>query len=160
MDGVGVRCADVFLLKNIENERSELFQHHPSINPSIQRPPRIDPPAHRRYDAHMNVPAPKLLTHCPLCDAAYGDGSVRPLGESGATRLYHLTCPACAHSVLAVILEHASGVSSIGLVTDLEAQDAFRFRDANPISSDDCVRAHEALARDSAGLCKRLAMKQ
>ncbi len=104
----------------------------------------------------MNVPAPKLLTHCPLCDAAYADGSVRPLGESGAMRLYHLTCPSCAHAVLAVILENATGVSSIGLVTDLEAQDALRFRDVAPIGSNDCVKAHEVLDRESASLCRML----
>jgi hypothetical protein len=104
----------------------------------------------------MNVPAPKLLTHCPLCDAAYGNESVHALGESGAMRLYHLTCPACAHAVLAVILEHQSGVSSIGLVTDLEAQDALRFRDAAPISSDDCVKAHEAIFKQSLAFCREL----
>ena len=104
-------------------------------------------------------PSPKLLTHCPLCDAAYADASIRPLGESGTMRLFHLTCPSCAHAVLAVILEHPSGISSIGLVTDLEAQDALRFRDAAPISSEDCMIVHDVLNGRSRELCQTLIAK-
>lgn len=101
-------------------------------------------------------PTPQLLAHCPLCQAAYDDASVCLLGESAPTlavraksRMFHLTCKKCAHAVLAVILESAQGISSIGLVTDLEAQDAARVHEAAPLSADDVVRAHQALQTHS-----------
>lgn len=42
-------------------------------------------------------------------------------------------------------METESGVSSMGMVTDLEIQDAVRFHDVLPISADDCVAVHQAL---------------
>lgn len=64
-------------------------------------------------------------------------------------RTFHLTCPACAHAVLAVIMENQHGVSSLGMVTDLEVQDAVRFQDAEPISADDCLNAKDLLTHSS-----------
>ena len=111
------------------------------------------------------LPTPQLLAHCPLCQAAYDDESVRALGESskypisgphGKSKMFHLTCKNCQHAVLAVILESSHGVSSIGLVTDLEASDAMRMQDAPPISADDVVRAHLQLDTESHVLCRQL----
>lgn len=95
------------------------------------------------------IPSPKLLTHCPLCNAQYQDQSIKLLGEQGTIRTFHLTCPACAHAVLAVIMENQHGVSSLGMVTDLEVQDALRFQDLEPISADDCLNAKDMLAAHS-----------
>lgn len=106
------------------------------------------------------TPAPKLLTHCPLCQTQYEDQSVRLLGEDGTARLFHLTCSCCSHSVLAVILENQGGISSVGLVTDLEAQDALRFQEAEPISADDCLLAHGSIESKSKEVCKRLMSPQ
>lgn len=71
------------------------------------------------------------------------------LGEQGMMRLFHLTCQSCSHAVLAVILENQHGISSMGMVTDLEVQDAVRFQDADPISADDCLNAKELLTNAS-----------
>ncbi|MBU1349090.1 hypothetical protein KJ781_03405 [Patescibacteria group bacterium] len=101
----------------------------------------------------------KLLAHCPLCQTAYGDAEVRLLGERGSTRLFHCSCRSCGHAMLAVILESQGAVSSVGLVTDLEVQDAMRFRGAAPISADDCVLAHQMLEDESKGFCEALTTK-
>lgn len=85
---------------------------------------------------------PKLLTHCPLCQSHYPDAAIQLLGEQGKTRLFHLTCDVCSHSVLAVILESSHGVSSVGLVTDLVAQEVLRFQDVPAVTADDCISAH------------------
>jgi hypothetical protein len=70
--------------------------------------------------------------------------------------MFHLTCGQCQHAVLAVVLENQSGVSSIGLVTDMEVQDAVRMQDALPITSDDVIRAHAYLANQSRQFCRSL----
>ncbi len=100
--------------------------------------------------------SPKLLSHCPLCDAAYEDQCIRLLGEHGGMRLFHLTCPSCTHAVLAVIMENQHGISSMGMVTDLEVQDAVRFRDAEPISADMCFEARDQLMGQSRAICASL----
>lgn len=98
----------------------------------------------------------RLLAHCPLCQAAYQSTEVRLLGERGVTRLFHCTCKQCGQAVLAVILETNGSVSSVGLVTDLEIQDALRFTNVEAVSSDECISAHRLLETDSLAFCRRL----
>jgi hypothetical protein len=61
---------------------------------------------------------------------------------------------------LAVIVENSGSVSSVGLVTDLEIEDALRFRDAAPITADECVAAHRILQEGSQAFLSRLLDKK
>lgn len=102
----------------------------------------------------------RLLAHCPICQAAYRATEVRLLGEKGMTRMFHCTCSSCGQAVLAVILETPGSVSSVGLVTDLEIQDAMRFKDAGAVSSDECITAHRLMEGESSAFCQRLLDKK
>jgi len=93
----------------------------------------------------MKTPDQQLLAQCPLCQATYQKDAVRLLGERGATRLFHCSCQQCGHAVMAILLESSGWVSSVGVVTDLTAQDALRFRTSEPISADECIRFHQQL---------------
>ena len=95
----------------------------------------------------------KLLAQCPLCQTVYEESEVRLLGERGSTRLFHCSCHACGHAMLAMILEAHGSVSSVGLMTDLEVQDALRFQSLESLSADDCIAAHRILEAESRQLC-------
>lgn len=97
-----------------------------------------------------------LLAQCPLCHAAYPSSDVRLVGEKGTTRLFHCTCRTCGHAMLAIVLESQGAVSSVGLMTDLEIQDAMRFREAPVISADDCISIHRVLEEDARSFCAAL----
>ena len=104
----------------------------------------------------MSLQPSRLLANCPLCQAAYVDEAVRLVGEKGAAKLFHCTCKGCGHAMLAVILENAGWLSSVGLMTDLEAQDAVRFHSAPLIGSDECIKVHHMLEKDSQAFCRAL----
>lgn len=104
----------------------------------------------------MDPQPQQLIAHCPLCHAAYAANDIRLLGEKGPTRLFHCTCVACGHAVLAVILETGGAVSTLGLMTDLELSDALHFKDAPQISSDEVVGLHRELETASRDWCRRL----
>lgn len=104
-------------------------------------------------------PSPKLLTHCPLCETVYEDQSIHLLGEHGGMRLFHLTCQACSHAVLAVILENQNGIRSLGVMTDMEAQDVFSLQSAENISANECLDLRAFLERDSKRFCEVLLTK-
>lgn len=104
----------------------------------------------------MNVHPSRILTTCPLCQSAYGRGEIRLVGDRGTSKLFHCRCTQCGHAMLAVIMEARGWVSSIGLVTDLEATDAMRFQTAQPIQTDECVAWHQMLEEKSAELCALL----
>lgn len=97
-----------------------------------------------------------LMAQCPLCHTSYPASEVRLVGEKGTTRLFHCTCTSCGHAMLAIILEAQGSVSSLGLMTDLEAKDALRFQDSSPISADDCIAAHRLLEEQSGGFCEAI----
>ncbi len=98
----------------------------------------------------------KMLAHCPMCHSAYEPSEIRLLGEKGTTRLFHCTCGSCKHAVLAVVLEAAGSVSSVGLMTDMEVQDAMRFQLAGPVTTDECIAVHRLLESESQAICAAL----
>lgn len=69
----------------------------------------------------------------------------RMIGETEGTQLLHVTCRKCQNSILALVLQNASGVSSVGLVTDLTFEDVGRFQRARSISVDDVIDLHAFL---------------
>jgi hypothetical protein len=81
-------------------------------------------------------------------------GEPSHLPGRGQGRMFHMTCGHCHHAVLAMVMESSHGISSIGLVTDLEAQDAVRIHDAKPICANDVIRAHAVLNAESQALCR------
>ena len=105
----------------------------------------------------MNVHPSRLIAQCPMCQASYDDTAIKLVGERGTSKLFHCCCGACGHAMLAVILESSGWVSSVGVVTDLQAQDAQRLQDAAAISADECVRLHLALEQNSGELYQQLA---
>lgn len=107
-----------------------------------------------------NANPQKILGHCPLCHVAYGSSEVRLVGERGQARLFHCTCLGCGQAVLAVVVEAQGGVSSVGLMTDLEIQDAVRFASLPAVAADECLAAHRILEQDSRDWCARLLDKK
>ena len=104
----------------------------------------------------MSPSSSHFIAQCPVCAAAYADQSVRLIREAHCAKLFHCTCASCGHAMLAVILESGGWVSSVGLMTDLEAGDAARFQGTAPINADECVYFHQHLNEQSADLCREL----
>lgn len=91
-----------------------------------------------------------------MCHTNYPAAEVRLVGEKGTTRLFHCTCTSCGHAMLAIVLEAQGSMSSLGLMTDLEAADALQFQEYAPISADDCIAAHRVLEESSREFCTAL----
>ncbi len=108
----------------------------------------------------MKSQANKLLSHCPLCKQGYAEKAVQSLGQKDGNELYHCTCHQCGYAMIAVVLEQAGLVSSIGMITDLEINDAVRFYKAEPISNNECVEAHRVLNEQSQAFCQELLDKR
>jgi hypothetical protein len=87
----------------------------------------------------------KLVSFCPLCEAHYNPMEAQIVGEADDSHLLHITCRKCQNSIIALVLISSGGVSSVGLVTDLNFDDVLKFRDAADISDDDVLEAHGML---------------
>lgn len=108
------------------------------------------------YPEYMNAQIAHLLSHCPFCKQPYQPGAVKRLGDRLGAQIYHCTCTICQRAMVAVVLEQIGMVSSLGMVTDLEINDALRFYQATPIQKNECVEMHRMLDAESQEFCKIL----
>lgn len=88
---------------------------------------------------------PKIIQQCPLCTKDYAHTDMNIVGEGEGTQLIHITCPSCKHAIVALVVLSQLGVSSIGMLTDLNAQEMSRLMTTMAISQDDVLTFHDAL---------------
>lgn len=94
-----------------------------------------------------------VLQRCPLCQALYQAGGVSPLEEPQGRRLFHCYCQACHRAMLAVIFEATGWLSSIGILTELTAEESRQSPDLAPVDADVCVQAHRTFEEGSRDFC-------
>lgn len=89
-----------------------------------------------------------LLTQCPLCDTSYTGAKAVVIAGERDGQIVHITCASCKCAIIAVILTTPVGMSSLGMLTDLSEKDAFKFQDAQAISSDEILEFHSVLQNE------------
>ena len=87
----------------------------------------------------------RLVSYCPVCETRYNPMEAKMLGEDGETRLLHVQCRKCHHSILALVLVNQVGASSVGLLTDLTYEDVLKFRTNRLVTINDVIETHHAL---------------
>lgn len=92
----------------------------------------------------------KLISYCPLCESSYNPHEAKVLGEKDDSHLLHIQCGRCLNAIIALVLISSVGVSSVGLVTDLSFDEVNRFKEAQPITTDDVIEVHDLLQNQSA----------
>ena len=97
-----------------------------------------------------------LMAHCPVCQALYIKGSVRLLAERPHVRLFHSMCPMCHHGMLAYVIDAPSGISSVGLITDISGEDALKQMNLEIISAEECIAVHRLILEQSRDICRQL----
>ena len=95
----------------------------------------------------MKMPINNLeyLTKCPLCNEAYDNSELIILEEEEKRTTIHLTCRGCKSSMLAVITVSQAGIVSMGMVTDINKDEARSLYNNDAISSDKVIEVHERL---------------
>lgn len=87
----------------------------------------------------------KIMKECPVCQGKYSAKQAKIVEERGEANLVHITCPHCSNSVLAVIVVSNLGMSSVGMLTDLDEKDAKRLRNKQSVSEDELLGFHTLL---------------
>lgn len=81
----------------------------------------------------------KLISYCPVCQHRENKMEAKVLEETEAAHLIHLRCHKCQAAVLALIMISAGGLNSVGMITDLSANDALKFKDLDSVSIEDVL---------------------
>jgi len=87
----------------------------------------------------------KLISFCPLCESQLSEAKIQLISSSKETKLVHVTCNKCQALVLFLIFSSVVGQSTVGLVTDLKANEVTVYRSASAISTDDVIDIHSLL---------------
>lgn len=90
----------------------------------------------------------KVMSACPVCNVSYNPMQARVIDEADDARLIFIQCEKCSSSVVAVVMHGGLGVTSVGLITDLHAEEVLKYKDASPISEDDVLEIHSFLSED------------
>lgn len=91
----------------------------------------------------------KIMKNCPMCKNEYTRDALELLEEGIGTHLVHLTCMICNNALLALIVMSRLGMSSVGMLTDLDAPDAKRLYRKSPLGEESILDFHDYLKKHS-----------
>jgi len=102
--------------------------------------------SHRRLPSFLDENL-KLVSYCPLCDTHYNLMEARVLEESESASLIYIRCRNCQSSILALVLNNAMGISSVGLVTDLGPEEVLKYRISGEVNEDSILESYQLLQK-------------
>ncbi len=94
----------------------------------------------------------KFISNCAVCKFEYQpeavkslDGGSGELSQSAAeqSKFFHFTCYNCRTNFMAMLLILPKGVSTVGMITDLNFSDAQKFQTAVPLTVDELIEARQ-----------------
>ena len=87
----------------------------------------------------------EAVIFCPLCDKEYAPANLKVVEQAGETILAHSNCTLCQGAVLSLLHKDFIGITLIGLVTDLDYEDAIKLKDQEVVREDDVLKLYELL---------------
>lgn len=81
----------------------------------------------------------KFINKCPVCGAVYMPNQARLFAQKNKANLVHISCDSCQGNFIAMILVMNQGLSTIGMVSDLNFEDAGRLHALDPIGIDELI---------------------
>jgi uncharacterized protein (DUF983 family) len=103
-----------------------------------------------KFDIKKIVAWLSQILRCPVCGQRYDLEKTRVIeGEDkptiGGSLLVHTDCDKCKSSVMFSIAIDGPEIFTVATVTDLTSQDTMKFKDQEPITSDEVLATHEFL---------------
>ncbi|MBI5728883.1 MAG: hypothetical protein HY983_01375 [Candidatus Magasanikbacteria bacterium] len=87
----------------------------------------------------------KLINRCPICSHAYQSGQAKIFAKVSSAGLVHLTCSECQSYFVAMIVVLGHGLSSVGIVTDLNFADASRLYRTETLTTDEIIDGFQTI---------------
>lgn len=87
----------------------------------------------------------KLINRCPICSHPYQSEQAKVFAKAAGASLVHLTCTKCQSYFVAMIVVMGQGLSSVGIVTDLNFADASRLYRAEALTTDEIIDGFQTI---------------
>ena len=87
----------------------------------------------------------KFMGKCPLCGTAYDAVTAKLFAKKEGANLIHITCFKCKSAFMAIIMTFGQGISSVGMITDLNYEDAKKMYGRDPLTVDEVIEGYQFL---------------
>lgn len=81
----------------------------------------------------------KFINKCPVCGSAYAPEQARLFAQKSKANLVHISCAVCRGNFIALVIVMKSGLSTVGMVSDLNFDDARRLHAFSPLEIDELI---------------------
>ena len=85
----------------------------------------------------------KLISHCPVCGRDYKSEAGKLFSKDTDARFVHFTCHHCQTHFMAMVMMMPKGMSTVGMVTDLNLKDVQKLHKMLPITVDEAIEGHK-----------------
>ncbi len=89
----------------------------------------------------------KLISHCPVCGCDYKANAAKLFINKDEARFFHFTCHKCQSHFMAMVMTMLKGMSTVGMVTDLNLKDVQKLYKMQPLTVDETIEGHKTLNR-------------
>ncbi len=90
----------------------------------------------------------KFIGHCPICNHRYEENRAKLFAKQDAANLVHITCGKCSSNFIAMIVIMGQGLSSVGMVTDLNFNDAKQLYKTAPLTVDEIISGYQFIQKN------------
>lgn len=87
----------------------------------------------------------KFINRCPICSDTYETDKAQLFAANENASLIHITCSKCESYFVAMIVMIGHGLSSVGMVTDLNFNDIRQLYKAEPITTDEMIQGYQTM---------------
>ncbi len=90
----------------------------------------------------------KFINRCPVCSENYLPEKAKVFAKNETARLVHITCVKCQSYFVTMILTMGQGLSSVGMVTDLNYDDIRRLNKLPAISTNEAIESYTLIQEE------------
>ncbi len=89
----------------------------------------------------------RFISHCPVCGRDYKSKASKLFIDDSQAKFVHFTCGHCYSHFMAMVMTMPKGISTVGMVTDLNLKDVEKLYKLSPITVDETIEGHKTLNR-------------
>ncbi len=104
--------------------------------------------------------ANQIVSRCPHCNQGYRIEEAQEIEVTDDSTTVYAECSRCRSSIIAVVAMSGLGVVSLGMVTDMNREDIYRFRASGPISSNELLEIIQSLKQGDRAFVNRIIGKK
>lgn len=88
-----------------------------------------------------------VLARCAVCQSDFEQNDIITLEDQDQKTTFHVTCHKCGTSSIIFISMSQSGVTGLGVATDLNKEEAVRMFGRDAVSADEVIDMYQIISR-------------